>query len=260
VSSPVPPAPPSYAEPEWRHDTIDALVIIDRSVGFEPADGRPLTHPIDLFVGQLEKHLQVGMNIAVHVTTTDEIRYEEDLPTQIYSVVTNDSSYADWCRSWGGTVVELEVDGDVLVVTARGQSQRFSPDELSRAVEFSADEVQHQSDDGGALDTGRSLLEPVSRKEIAGLESILAELWRAIDRDELNDIHRAQVLAMADLLKAQQLDATPGTTERWRVVGPVRAILKYLLKEVPKDALAWWKLIELLGKIHWSALAHELRL
>lgn len=120
--------------------------------------------------------------------------------------------------------------------------------------------MDHQSDEGGPLDTGRLLLEPVSRKEIAGLEPILAELWRAIDRDELTETHRTQIRAMADLLKAQQLAATPGTTERWRVVGPVRAILKYLLKEVPKDALAWWKLIELLSKIHWSTLAHELHL
>lgn len=99
MSSPVPPAPPGYAEPEWRHDTIDALVVIDRSAGFAPLDGRPLTHPIDRFVSQLEKRLQVLMNIAVHVATTEEIRFEEDLPTQIYAVVTNDPSYANWCRS-----------------------------------------------------------------------------------------------------------------------------------------------------------------
>ena len=54
VSLPVPPAPEGYPEPFWKGDQVDVLVVIDRTDGFEPLDGdEPLTHPIDVFVGDL---------------------------------------------------------------------------------------------------------------------------------------------------------------------------------------------------------------
>ncbi len=111
-----------------------------------------------------------------------------------------------------------------------------------------------------ARDVGRALLEPITPEEHAGVEPILGELWAAVDAGGLTTGQRHQILAMAELIKAQHLAAEPGETERWKLVGPIRAALKYLAKEAPRDALAWWKLIELLEKINWSTLAGELPL
>ena len=108
------------------------------------------------------------------------------------------------------------------------------------------------------MDAGVALLKPIGKKELATVEPILAQLWRALDAEWLTEPQQAQILAMAKLLEGQALDAIPGETERWKIVGPLRAILKYLAKELPRDALAWWKLIELLQQIEWVALASEL--
>lgn len=42
------------------------------------------------------------------------------------------------------------------------------------------------------------------------------------------------------------------------VTGTVRAALKYLARDAPRDALAWWKLIDLLEKINWPNVARHL--
>jgi hypothetical protein len=257
VSAPVPLAPDGYKPPIWRDDTIDALVVINRA-GFGPlSDGAPTDH-IDRFARDLAHELQNLMNVATHLVTTDEVRFEEDLPSQIYAVVTNDSAYAEWCREWNGNLVEVALDGEAIVLSTRDGSQRFDPDELASAVRRATEAVQFRPDRDGPLDTGPALLEPVTQRELAGLEPILAELWRAIGDEDLAEVHRVQIIAMAELLKAQQVAATPGITERWKLVGPIRAALAYLLKEVPKDVLAWWKLIELLQKIDWNTVAHHL--
>lgn len=121
--------------------------------------------------------------------------------------------------------------------------------------------AEHRPPDGPprhTVDTGQALLEPVSARELAGLEPILAELWRTIDEGALSDSQRHQIMAMAELLTSQRAGAVAGSTPRWSMVGSVRAVLKYLMKEMPRDALAWWKLIELLERIDWSTLAAEL--
>ena len=104
-------------------------------------------------------------------------------------------------------------------------------------------------------DSDLSLLEPISAEEIAGIEPILEELWQAVHSRELTEAQQVQIRAMAELLKAQQMEMIPGQTERWKLVGPLRLVLRYLVKEAPRDALAWWKIIELLDKINWSTLA-----
>ncbi len=109
-------------------------------------------------------------------------------------------------------------------------------------------------------DSGQMLLLPVTADEIAGIEPILAELWSAVDNEDLTEVQRAQIVTMANLIQAEQRAAVPGETTRWKLVGTVRAALKYLAKEAPRDALAWWKLAELLEKIDWSTLASELPL
>ena len=96
MSLPVPPAPEGYPEPFWKGDQVDVLVVIDRTDGFEPLDGdEPLTHPIDVFVGDLRKALEVLRNMPTLAYAADEIKYREDVPTQVCAVVTNDERYAD---------------------------------------------------------------------------------------------------------------------------------------------------------------------
>ena len=198
ASSPVPAAPPEYEEPIWRHDTIDALVVIDRNrPGFGPLDGREPTHPIDRLAISLEQRLQVLMNISTYLATTDEIRYEEDIPTQIWAVVTNDPAYAEWCRSWGGNLVQLSFDEEAneLVVEARDQSHRYASDELSAAVALVADEVERPAEDA----PGPGLTQSVPSEAatlVAALEWALAfnrSTIRALD-DE-NSARRRQIEA-----------------------------------------------------------------
>lgn len=110
------------------------------------------------------------------------------------------------------------------------------------------------------LDSGPALLEPITAQELANIEPILQELWKALDRDTLSPAQRHQIVAMGKLIEVEQRAAELGETERWKLIGPIRAALKYLAKEAPRDALAWWKLAELLEKIEWSTLAGELPL
>ena len=255
ISPPVPRAPAGYKEPPGRHDTVDALIIIDRSEGFAPLDDPlPLTHPIDQFAGDLKHHLEVLRNVATLLVTTEEIRYEEDVPTAIYAVVTNDASWADWCRSWGGNAIEVGLEEELLEITYRDEVKRFGVHDPKGAVSLAMQEVMY-APDPYSRDSDAFLFQPISAREIAGIEPILSILWQAIDNDQLTETHRAQIRAMADFLREQLIETVPGRTERWKLIGPMRAVFRYLVKEVPRDALAWWKLTELLAKINWSTLA-----
>ena len=174
--------------------------------------------------------------------------------------MTNDATYATWCYSWGGNAVRVELDGDSLVVADREEARLFELDDLEDATSFAMGEVTRPSAERtqsyeSAWDAGLSLLQPISVEEIAGTEPILEELWRAIHHEELTEAQQAQIRAMAELLKAQHMEMVPGQTARWKLVGPMRLFLRYLAKEAPRDALAWWKLVELLTKINWSTLA-----
>ena len=261
VSPPLPKAPPGYDGPPPPDDAVNVLIILDPSEGCAlPTDPMALTHPVNRFVDSLARRLGQLANLSTWVATTRELRYEEDLPTGISAVVTNDATYAEWCHSWGGNAVKVGLNGDSLVVADRAESRVFRLDDLEDATSFAMGEVTRPSGEDtrtheGARDAGLSLLEPISVEEIAGTEPILEELWRAIDHEELTVAQQAQIRAMAELLKAQQVEMIPGQTERWKLVGPMRLFLRYLVKEAPTDALAWWKLAELLTKINWSTLA-----
>lgn len=140
------------------------------------------------------------------------------------------------------------------VVADRMEARQFGIDDLADATSFAMGEVTRPADEPtwsyeGPRDAGLALLEPISVEEIAGTEPILEELWRAVHHEELTEAQRAQISAMAELLKAQQMEMVPGQTARWKLVGPMRLFLRYLVKEAPRDALAWWKLVELLTKI-----------
>ena len=259
MSLPVPPAPEGYPEPSWKGDDVDVFVVIDRSDGFEPlGDDGPLTHPIDVFVGDLRKALEVLRNMRMLVNTADEIKYREDVPTQVHAVVTNDERYADWCRSWGGNLVEVDSYGSALVLTTAGETHMFEPDDFSSAVRLTTDACEGLVADDDALDSGNALLQPITHREFAGIEPILKELWQAAANDELDEAQRLQISALARMLERERSALEPTKTERWRFIGALKSTLRYLASEFPKNALAWWKIAELLVDIEWSTLASEL--
>ena len=259
MSLPVPPAPAGYPEPSWKGDDVDVFVVIDRSDGFEPFDrDEPLKHPIDVFVGDLRKALEVLRNMRTLVNAADEIKYREDVPTQVHAVVTNDERYADWCRSWGGNLVEVDSYGSSLVLTTAGESHRFEPDDFSSAVRLTTDACEGLLVDDDALDSGDALLQPITLREFAGIEPILHELWRAAANDELDEAQRLQISALARMLEHERSAIEPTKTERWRFIGALKATLRYLARELPMSVLAWWKIAELLVDIEWSTLASEL--
>lgn len=167
------------------------MVMINRTVGF-PSSVESSTHPIDTLAGSLSRFLEVVGNHPTFVATTDEVRFDEDLPTEIYAVVTNDQRYAEWCRSWRGNLIELGVvDGDLLV-SARGQSRTFKAGEIQLANEWIQDEVEHQGDDGAAIEIrplGAGVgLDQLDHLRIArdGIEQMLAELGVLLSRDDLD--------------------------------------------------------------------------
>ena len=257
MRTPVPNAPPGYDEPIWRHDDIDALIIVDRSAeDFPPlTSGVEPSHPVDRFVTELSRELNSLLNISNVLLTTAEVTYMEDLPTAMYAVVTNSKLYADWWRAEGANLIEIEHDDAKVVLRSRGESLTAEPgDRIGR--EFAESAIQYSPEE--PTDSGASLLDPISSREVATIEPLLGELWSAMDQNSLSEIHQAQILAMAELIKAAQLETVPGETQRWKLVGTVRAALRYLAKEVPRDALAWWKLVELLNDVDWTTIASEL--
>ena len=157
----------------------------------------------------------------------------------------------------GGNAVEISLNGATLTIAYRDEVQEFGVSDLKDAVALAMREVTYLPDPLDQV-SNAFVLEPISAEEIAGIEPIFAELWRAIDHDELTEAQRAQIQAMAKLLEAQWREMVPGQTARWRLIGPMRSIFRYLIKEVPRDALAWWKLSEILTKINWSTLADTL--
>ena len=256
VKPPLPKAPPGYDGPPPPDDAVNVLIILEPGPGCVPPDDpKALSQPINRFVTDLAQHLGQLANLSTWAVNSKTLKYQEDLPTGISAVVTNDVGYAEWCRTWGGNSVKIELVGDSLVVATRDGTQAFRPHDQEDATNFAMREVTRPSREG-VRDSGLSLLEPISVEEIAGIEPILEELWQAVHCKELTEAQQVQIHVMAELLKAQQMEMIPGQTERWKLVGPLRSILRYLLKEAPRDALAWWKFIELLNKINWSTLAN----
>ena len=113
-------------------------------------------------------------------------------------------------------------------------------------------------DRDGALDQGPTLLQPITILEFASLEKILAVLWEALDNNVLSDVQCHQIRSMADLISSEQRDAEPGATPRWKLVAAVRGPLRFLLKELPRDLLAWYGMVGILHDIRWHELASEI--
>ena len=258
----------SYDASDGQPGVFDVLMVIDRS-GFGPPDGNwPPTHPMDKFVDSLGRHLYVFKDILPYVVTTQEIAPEDELQVPSYAVVTNDRDYADWCHSGGGDLVEFNHTEEFLTIKSRGQTEQFSITDVASAVVYAADKIKppsdqsHQEADSApvALDTGTALLQPISLKEFRGTELILAELWQAIENDELSDTQEYQVIAMAKLLDSERRATVPKDTERWVLVALFQAVIKCLLELITKSASLWPKILEILHAIDWESTSALLSL
>lgn len=122
------------------------------------------------------------------------------------------------------------------------------------------DDLSRYADDGEPLDVGVKLLEPVTIEELRGVERILSVLEDAITNGTLSDFQERRILTIAEMIREARNDADADTTERWKLIGPIRTGLRYVIKDVPKDVLAWWKLSEILTEINWTELAGSLPL
>ncbi len=157
---------------------------------------------------------------------------------------------------WLLHALELDVDSQRWEIWG-GQSGPAKPVRIE-FEDHTALEVRPGTLPRPSLDTGPALLEPITKSELAGIEPVLAELWSAIDNDALSETQRHQIIAMATLLQGEQQATEPGTTERAGLVGAVRAVLRFFLRELPADVLAWGRLVELLDRIGWSTIAASL--
>ena len=96
VSPPLPKAPPGYDGPPPPDEAVNVLIILDPSKGCAPPDDpMALTNPINRFVDNLARRLGQLANLSTWGTTTDRLRYQEDVPTGISAVVTNDATLRD---------------------------------------------------------------------------------------------------------------------------------------------------------------------
>lgn len=124
--------------------------------------------------------------------------------------------------------------------------------------QISTAEFPRDKGDADAVDEGLALLEPITKAEHVAVERILSVLGEAALVRGLSEWQESQILLIADLIRAARNDAVPEETQRWRLIGLVLRGLRYLAREGPKDALAWWKLAEILGEIDWHNVVKAL--
>ncbi len=192
----MPPAPPGYEAPISWDDTIDALIVIDRS-GFGELDDEP-THAIDRFALQLAG----TFSFAIPYECSDPDRHQPMRSTrrtsrpEIHAVVTNDQRWAEWGRSWGGNVVEVDlVGGDELItLRSRGGSSTFGADQYADAAMYASDEVEFQADDPPGPDG------PRAQDDSLFLSDLVADL---VALDRLDDDRVAVLSAMVEPLTGQ---------------------------------------------------------
>lgn len=147
-----------------------------------------------------------------------------------------------------------------LKVNGSPRSHDFTAewDETGRAVRIvfrDGSALELPSTISSTLDAGAALLEPITVREYASIESVLDQLWKAIDDGQLDDHHRLQLRAMYDVLFEDHRDSVPGDTPRHRLVGTVRSLALMSNQEGIRAALAWWKIAEVCQGIDWHTVA-----
>lgn len=105
------------------------------------------------------------------------------------------------------------------------------------------------------LDEGLALLDPITVGEFRAIEGVLRLLADAVAEGNPTERDAQLIRAMYDLIRSEQMDTVPGETKRHRLVDVVGAAARYMVKELPKDGLAWWKFAELMHGINWHRVA-----
>jgi hypothetical protein len=149
--------------------------------------------------------------------------------------------------------VDLSHARQVLgATTERRDDLRRRLDELRRDLRIDEDPPAPSD---SPLDVGANLALPISVTEVATIEVVLLELWRAVDAERLTDGQQRQIMAMAEMIEAQRRATEPAVSEREGLVTTVKAALVYLRRDFPAEAIQWSAVIALLTNANWSGLA-----
>lgn len=109
------------------------------------------------------------------------------------------------------------------------------------------------------LDAGPALLEPITREEFGGIESLIGELYKAQGRGDIAPEHARKILELAELLKDVARSTVPDETPRWKPIGAIRSVLRRLFQNPFRDALALSQILEIIANVNWRELHTELQ-
>jgi hypothetical protein len=176
-----------YVAPWWGEVDPDILILV--------ANPEAL---INEFVLSLREHLQVLMNEGTLLVAAADLQSDDELPSSVYGVVTDDKEVAEWTRSWGGNLVTFERADGGLQLTGRTVG-RFSTAE--DAVVFAANEVTALPDDPQA--------QGISVIEHRRLEVVLTAAISESETVTLDAEDRALLNAAIETLRAQMASPVP---------------------------------------------------
>lgn len=211
---------------------------------------------LNRFSRELQRCLGQLWNVGSHSHNADDFAYEDDLPVNVCSIVTDDPRLAHWYDRDRRNRVDLSWEHDILRIESRGTVKEFTPDELSHAVYFAAGMAAYFPDAEPA-DDDTALSQPITQAEFAGIEAILTQLQRAIQLGELTEAQQDQVQLMAQALQREQQSAEPGRTARRGLFHAVWFIVR-MLRMLPLPDEFWVELADLLRSIGWLAMFGDL--
>lgn len=191
----------SYDPALNKDDTIDVMVLMDRSAVDTSGPQGSLPDVLDQFAFALTETLQVGENKATLLAEVDELRDENDYPNNVYGVVTNVAEAARWTKGWGGNLVTVERLGPGSLRLTGRDSRTFDSSQLQDAVTFASDELDALPDDAPSV--GLTIVEHRQ------LEVVLGKAERALHEVSLNPEDRALLQAAVETLRSQLSSPEP---------------------------------------------------
>lgn len=114
--------------------------------------------------------------------------------------------------------------------------------------------------DGGTLDEGPPLLEPISSGEFSGVEVFLGHLWELTASGDLSPGVAAQLRALASAIEDERRETEVASSLRWRLVGLVRAASRAFMRseDFSKNLVAASVMAQALTRIDWHSVARVL--
>lgn len=134
------------------------------------------------------------------LVTISELSNADEYPTQIYGVVTNDASVAEWARTWNANLVEVELQGDSLRLIGR-TTRTFDRSHMVDALAFTSEEL-----DALPAEPPEAGLSVVEHRK---LEIVLGHAHSAVSDTALDALERATLQAAVDTLRAQLASPEP---------------------------------------------------